>query len=102
MTSFLQSYHLMGLLLGLCTFLIIGLFHPLVIKCEYHFGVGSRWWFLILGIAATFASICVADLFWSGLLGVLSFSSFWTIGEIKQQARRVERGWFPANPKRKK
>ena len=34
-----------GLLLGLSTFLIIGLFHPLVIKAEYYIGVKS-WIFL--------------------------------------------------------
>ena len=27
-----------GILIGLATFLIIGLFHPLVIKGEYYFG----------------------------------------------------------------
>ncbi len=27
-----------GLIVGLSTFLIIGLFHPLVIKAEYHLG----------------------------------------------------------------
>ena len=38
MTQFLQSCHMLGLAIGLCTFLIIGLFHPVVIKSEYHFG----------------------------------------------------------------
>lgn len=27
-----------GVIIGLATFLIIGLFHPIVIKAEYHFG----------------------------------------------------------------
>ena len=56
----------------------------------------------MLGIIAVGGSIWVEDPFWSSLLGVLAFSSFWTIGEIKEQTRRVERGWFPENPKRKK
>ena len=30
-----------GLLVGLSTFIIIGLFHPLVIKAEYYIGVKS-------------------------------------------------------------
>ena len=30
-----------GLLVGLATFLIIGLFHPLVIKAEYYIGVSK-------------------------------------------------------------
>ena len=100
MTDFLSQYHLFGLVLGLCTFLIIGIFHPITIKCEYYFGTRCHWWFLLLGIAGTAASIWVMDVFWSSLLGVLAFSSFWTIGEIKEQRRRVLRGWFPKNPRR--
>ena len=30
-----------GLLVGLSTFIIIGVFHPLVIKAEYYIGVKS-------------------------------------------------------------
>ena len=37
----------MGLLIGIATFVIIGLFHPLVIKAEYYIGVKSWWIFLI-------------------------------------------------------
>lgn len=36
MSEILQSWHLLGLTIGVCTFLVIGLFHPVVIKCEYH------------------------------------------------------------------
>ena len=35
MTQFLATFHLTGLAIGLATFLVIGLFHPLVIKGEY-------------------------------------------------------------------
>lgn len=100
MTQFLQSHHLLGLAIGLCTFLIIGLFHPVVIKCEYHFGTRCWWWFLVLGTAMLAASVAVADVFWSSVLGVTAFSSFWTILEIFEQRERVRKGWFPANPKR--
>ena len=40
MTEFLSQYNLLGPVIGLSTFLIIGLFHPLVIKGEYYFGTG--------------------------------------------------------------
>ena len=40
MIEFLAHYHLTGLAIGVATFLIIGLFHPLVIRGEYHFGTG--------------------------------------------------------------
>ncbi len=88
----------LGLAIGICTFLIIGLFHPLTIKCEYYFGTRCWWWFLLLGIAGVVASVLVSHIFWSSLLGVFAFSSFWTIGEIFEQRKRVDRGWFPAGP----
>ncbi len=34
MMEFLETYNLLGLTIGVATFLIIGLFHPLVIKGE--------------------------------------------------------------------
>lgn len=97
----LQEYHLLGLVIGVSTFLIIGLFHPIVIKCEYYFGTRCWWWFLVLGLVGVGLSIWVENVLWSTLLGVFSFSSFWTIKEIFDQKKRVIKGWFPRNPKRK-
>lgn len=98
--EFLQEWHLLGLSLGLCTFLVIGIFHPIVIKCEYYFGVKCWWIFAILGILMCVLSLCIDDAFWSTLAGVVGFSSFWTIMEIFDQRKRVLKGWFPMNPKR--
>lgn len=97
----LNEYHLAGLFVGICTFLIIGLFHPIVIKCEYYWGTKCWWLFLLLGVAGTVASLCVADLIISSLLGIFAFSSFWTIKEVFDQEERVRKGWFPKNPRRK-
>lgn len=91
----------MGILIGVSTFLIIGLFHPLVIKAEYYIGVKSWWLFLLLGIVTGVVSLLVHNLIISILLGVVAFSSFWSIGEVFAQKKRVEKGWFPKNPKRK-
>ena len=99
--EFLSEYHLLGLVIGVCTFLIIGVFHPIVIKCEYYFGTKCWWWFLVLGIVGTLLSIYVDNILVSALLGVAAFSSFWTILEIFEQQDRVEKGWFPRNPKRR-
>ena len=89
-----------GLIIGVATFLIIGLFHPLVIKAEYYIGVKSWWLFLIAGIVSCAASLLVDDTMISILLGVVAFSSFWSIGEVFEQRKRVQKGWFPRNPKR--
>lgn len=91
-----------GIIIGIATFLVIGLFHPLVIKAEYYIGVKSWWLFLLLGIVSGVASLMVENLTLSILLGVVAFSSFWSIGEVFEQKKRVEKGWFPANPKKKK
>ena len=87
-----------GLLIGLCTFLIIGAFHPVVIKLEYHFGVKSWWVFPIAGIPALIGSLLVSNSLLSAALGVFSFSCFWSILEIFEQKKRVEKGWFPRKP----
>lgn len=90
-----------GVAIGIATFLIIGLFHPLVIKAEYYIGVKSWWIFLLLGVFTGIASLLVNNLIISILLGVFAFSSFWSIGEVFEQRKRVQKGWFPKNPHRK-
>lgn len=100
MLEFLQTYHIAGAAIGIFTFLIIGLFHPLVIKGEYYFGLKCRSWFAIGGIITLVACIMVNDIFWSSLLGVTSFSCFWSIKEVNEQVVRVKKGWFPKNLKR--
>ena len=99
--QFLAKHNLEGVIIGLLTFFIIGLFHPLVIKGEYYFGVRCWWVFLIMGIIALIAALMITSVMWSAICGVVGFSSFWSIGELFEQRRRVERGWFPKNPKRK-
>lgn len=101
MIEFLTTYHLLGLLIGISTFLIIGIFHPIVIKAHYHWGTGCWWLFLVLGIVGLVLSLLVDEVLWSAMLGVFSFSSFWTIKELFEQQERVRKGWFPKNPKRK-
>ena len=99
--EFLSEYHLAGLFIGICTFLIIGLFHPVVVKAEYYWGTKCWWIFLILGIAGVVASLSIENVIIASLLGVCAFSSFWTIKEVFEQEERVKKGWFPKNPKRK-
>ena len=91
-----------GIIIGIGTFLIIGLFHPIVIKTEYYFGTRPWWIFLILGIAAIAAALFVADVMLSALLGVLGASLLWSIGELFEQKQRVEKGWFPKREKKEK
>ena len=89
-----------GIIIGVATFLIIGLFHPLVIKGEYYFGVRCWWVFAVMGVAAVTVALFVEDVLLSTLLAVWGASSFWSIGELFEQRKRVEKGWFPKREKR--
>ncbi|MDR2808978.1 MAG: DUF4491 family protein [Tannerellaceae bacterium] len=96
----MEYIHTEGLLIGVTTFLIIGLFHPMVVKVEYYWGTKYWWIFLLWGIGGIVASLFVCNVFLSAVSGVFAFSSFWTIKELFEQEERVRKGWFPKNPKR--
>lgn len=93
--------NLIGLITAIATFLVIGIFHPIVIKSEYKYGVKCWKYFLIMGVMFIVASLCVEFEILSIILGVIGCSCLWSIGEIFEQRERVRRGWFPMNPERK-
>ena len=101
MMEWLTDHRLAGITIGICTFLIIGLFHPVVVKAEYYWGTRCWWIFLLLGLAGIVLSLMVNSIILSTLAGVFAFSSFWTIKEVFEQEERVKKGWFPKNPRRK-
>jgi hypothetical protein len=87
-----------GIIIGLVTFLIIGIFHPIVIKAEYYIGTRCWWIFLLSGIIFGAISLIISNVIISTILGVTAFSSFWSILELKEQKERVNKGWFPKGP----
>ncbi len=89
-----------GIIIAVSTFLVIGIFHPIVIKMEYYTGTRFWWVFLLLGTGSVAAALFVADVVFSSILGVIGASFLWSIGELFEQRKRVLRGWFPKNPKR--
>lgn len=99
--EWLNLENITGFIIGAATFLIIGFFHPLVIKGEYYFGVKIWWAFFLVGIVALIASFFCENVIVQSIVAVFAFSSFWSIHEVFAQKKRVERGWFPKNPKRK-
>ena len=84
-----------GIIIGLASFMLIGLFHPIVIKAEYHLGTKCWWMFTLVGLIGVIASLCVKNIQASILLGIFAFSCFWSILELFQQKKRVEKGRFP-------
>ncbi len=85
----------LGIITGVICFAAIGLFHPIVIKAEYYFS--KKVWpvFLAAGLLFLFASLWVNDPLPASVLGVLGCSSLWSIPELFEQEKRVEKGWFP-------
>ena len=89
-----------GLIIGAISFLIIGIFHPIVIKCEYYFT--DKIWpiFFIGGLIFCVLSLFVYKIILSATLAVIGFTMLWSVGEPKEQTERVKKGWFPENPSR--
>ena len=89
-----------GIIIGVSSFFCIGLFHPIVIKAEYYFGTRYWWVFLLVALGCIAGSLLMAATIPSTILGVVAFSSLWSILELFKQRERVAKGWFPKNPKR--
>ena len=88
-----------GIVIAICTFLIIGMFHPIVIKVEYYYGTKPWWLFLLVGIICILFALFIENILLSSVLGVFGASSLWSIGELFEQRKRVKKGWFHMNPK---
>jgi hypothetical protein len=90
-----------GILIGLFSFAVIGVFHPIVIKGEYYFS--DKIWplFLLAGLGFLGLSIVISGVILSSLFAILGFTCLWSIVELKEQRERVKKGWFPKNPNRK-
>ena len=90
-----------GVIIAALCFLSIGVFHPVVVKAEYHFS--KKIWpvFLAIGVILLVISLFVQNMILQSLLGAVGCSSLWSIKELFEQEHRVKKGWFPENPKRK-
>jgi hypothetical protein len=95
-----MPFYFTGLIIGAFSFLMIGLFHPIVIKTEYYTGTRLWWVFLVVGIASCAGSLLAGNVIIGSLLSILGFACFWSIKELFEQRERVRKGWFPKNPKR--
>ena len=89
-----------GIISGAAMIILTGIFHPVVVKCEYYFS--ARVWpvFLVLGVVSLWVSAAAEDGAVSSVAGILGAILLWCIRELKEQEKRVANGWFPKNPKR--
>ena len=97
-----KELNLAGLIVGASSFLIILFGRWACIAGEYYFT--NRLWiaFLIIGIASLAGALFVEMLIPASVLSIFGLTMLWGIHEIIEQEERVAKGWFPANPKRKK
>lgn len=89
-----------GAIIGAMAFIIIGVFHPIVIKGEYY--LGKQIWpvFLVLGAVLIGISLFIPNQTLAAIVSVAGFSCLWSIHELFEQEERVKKGWFPNNPKK--
>ena len=89
-----------GILTALLSLVTIGAFHPIVIKAEYHLSKNIWPAFILAGV-----SLCALSTLTRGIVSValalVGAACLWSTRELFEQEKRVERGWFPRNPKRK-
>lgn len=91
-----------GILLGALSFLIIGIWHPIVIKGEYHFGKKVCIpVFAMTGIVCCGLSLIIPHTVLRTALALFGFSALWGTKEVHDQEKRVEKGWFPKKTKRR-
>ena len=90
-----------GIIIAMSTFLSIGIWHTIVIKTEYYWGTRPWILYLIVGLACIVGALFIENAILSSIVGVFGASALWGIGELFAQKKRVEKGWFPKNPKRK-
>lgn len=78
-----------GLILGVYTFIMIGILHVAVVRIEQV--IGSHIWpgFVILGLTFGAGSLFVDNVLISTLLGVSGFLFAWSGPELKKQKERV-------------
>ncbi len=92
--------NLFGILIGVATFLIIGLGFVWVIRGERYFGL--LWWPYVLGagVLVVVGSLFVSSDWGSALMGGFGASVIWGATELKEQTIRTELGWFPFKEKK--
>lgn len=95
-----DTMNYLGILIGAVSLLIIGIWHPIVVKGEYYLGKNKCIViFAVIGIVCIAASLFIDNMFPSICLALNGFSALWGIKETFEQEKRVARGWFPSRHK---
>ncbi len=96
-----NNINLTGLIVGFAAFVIIMFARYSCIVGEYYFT--KMFWivFLIIGLLSVAISFILTNIISSTIVAIIGFNYLWGINEIIEQEQRVNKGWFPKNPKRR-
>ena len=81
-----------GVVLAITTFVTIGAGHVLVRRLHSKFGTRLGIPFMLTGGVLMFVSLFLTDNLLSGLVGIVSITTFWDGIEFFRQEKRVKRG----------
>ena len=76
-----------GIIIGVVTFFLIGIFHPLVIKGEYYFGRKVNKFFILFGVIFVALSLYIKSLTQVSLLVSLSVAVFGQLARLLSRNR---------------
>ena len=55
----------------------------------------------LAGLLCLWSALYIKNTAWACVVSVLGFTCLWSIKELFEQEKRVQKGWFAKNPKRK-
>lgn len=95
------NINIIGSIVGFAAFVIIMFARYSCIVGEYYFT--KRFWivFLIVGLLSVAISFILTNIILSTIVAIIGFNYLWGVNEIIEQEQRVNKGWFPKNPKRR-
>ncbi len=95
-----NELNLSGILVGAASFFIIIFGRWACIAGEYHFTKKIWIVFLLAGIVSVALSLFVENTIFASVLSIFGLTFLWGIHEVIEQEERVNKNWFPRNPKR--
>ena len=87
-----------GIAIGFIALGLVGFGFFWVVRLEY--ALGWTWWpwVILAGLVLVALSLLLPWSFASAFVGAAGASALWGATELRNQAIRVELGWYPANP----
>ena len=94
--------NIIGIAMGFIALGLVGFGFFWVVRLER--ALGWTWWpwVIIAGLVLVGLSLFIPWPFLSALVGAFGASLVWGATELRNQAIRVELGWYPANPEGKR